>query len=109
MESRILRWQSIVIQYFVMTVAVIISAIGIIVFLAPFDIAPSGIRHCCYLKQDYRHTHRSDDLCSQCGIQLLAYGFFQKLGVSLPDGIVLIVLFFMLDWLLSTFRPRRKR
>jgi uncharacterized membrane-anchored protein YitT (DUF2179 family) len=49
-------WQSLLNQYFWMTVAVAISAVAVIVFLAPFDIAPSGISGVAVILKDLINT-----------------------------------------------------
>jgi uncharacterized membrane-anchored protein YitT (DUF2179 family) len=37
------KWYNVVTQYVVMTVAVAISAVAVLIFMAPFNIAPSGV------------------------------------------------------------------
>mgnify|MGYP002713097865 CR=1 FL=1 len=95
------NWRLIFWQYFLMTVAVWISSVAVIIFLAPFDIAPSGISGAAVIFHRLFSTPIGFvTFLLNIPIQILAYRFLPGAWrVVVRTLYVLIVYSITMDWM----------
>ncbi len=95
------NWQLTILQYFWMTIAVLISSVAVIIFLAPFDIAPSGVSGAAVILHRLIETPIGlVTFLLNIPIQILAYFLLPgSWRVVVRTLYVLVVYSITLDWL----------